>query len=78
MVTSHLKMRAAKNLMLSFSGQLLETVALRRSVDVLEWNLSALRKFISKLPDPERDPVRFRDGAHQQWSGHFSGKGRCE
>jgi hypothetical protein len=70
MVTSHLKMRAAKNLMLSFSGQLLETVALRRSVDALEWNLSALRKFISKLPDPERDPVRFRDGARQQWSGY--------
>ena len=31
MVTSRLKMRTARNLMLSFSGQLLETVALYRS-----------------------------------------------
>ena len=71
MVTSHLKMRAAKNLMLSFSGQLVETVALRRELDVLEWNLDAMRRMVSKLQDPEENPVRFRNGARQQWTGYL-------
>lgn len=69
MVTSRLKMRAAKNLMLSFSGQLLETVALRKSKEALDWNLIAMRKLVAKLPSPESNPVRFRDGARQQWTG---------
>jgi hypothetical protein len=71
MVTSQLKMRAARNLMLSFSGQLAETVALRRELDVLAWNLDAMRRIVSKLQDAEQDPVRFRDGSRQQWKGYL-------
>jgi hypothetical protein len=70
-VTSRLKMRAARNLMLSFSGQLAETVALRRELDVLAWNLDAMRRIVSKLADAEEDPVRFRDGSRQQWKGYL-------
>lgn len=71
MVTSHLKMRAARNLMLSFSGQLVETVALRRELDVLKWNLDAMRRMVSKFQDAEQDPVRLRNGAHQRWTGYL-------
>lgn len=69
MVTSRLKMRTARNLMLSFSGQLLETVALYRDRSVLERNVDATRVLISSLGKPEVDPVRIRGDARQQWKG---------
>ncbi len=46
MVTSPLKMRTAKNLMLSFSGQLLETVALYLEPQILAQNLEAAQRLI--------------------------------
>ena len=71
MVTSHLKMRSARNLMLSFSGQLLETVSLYRIDPVLKQNLDAARSLLSERESPERDPVRMRGAADS------SGKGSC-
>jgi hypothetical protein len=52
MVTSQLKMRTAKNLRLSFSGQLLETVALHRDPQILSQNLDAARRLIRSQGDP--------------------------
>lgn len=69
MVTSRLKMRTARNLMLSFSGQLLETVSLYRDPEILAKNLEAAEQLISGLGNPEVDPVRFRAGTRQQWNG---------
>lgn len=46
MVTSPLKMRTARNLQLSFSGQLLETVSLYRDPRILAQNLEAVRQLI--------------------------------
>ena len=71
MVTSRLKMRTARNLMLSFSGQLLETVALYRSPDVLAKNFEALQNFVAGLSAPEIDPVRTRNGSRSEWRGYL-------
>ncbi|AUG55279.1 Z1 domain-containing protein [Thalassospira marina] len=71
MVTSRLKMRSAKNLMLSFSGQLLETVALYRTKGILEQNLATARRLVLSLGSPEVDPERTRNGSRQKWAGSF-------
>lgn len=49
MVTSRVKMRSARSLWLSFSGQLVETVAFFRDKAVLDSNLAALRRLVSAL-----------------------------
>lgn len=69
MVTSRLKMRVAKTLFLSFSGQLLETVALYRDKQVLDQNLEATRRLLGTLGAPETNPVRVRGSSRQQWTG---------
>lgn len=70
MVTSRLKMRSARNLMLSFSGDLLETIAFFRDSDVLEKNLNSTQHLISNLGTPsEIDPKRIRNGSKQEWKG---------
>lgn len=70
MVTSRVKMRAAKNLMLSFSGCLVETVALYRDSEKLKKNLDAANRLVSALGAPhETDPERFRSGKKQKWKG---------
>jgi len=71
MVTSKLKMRTAKELDLSFSGELVETVTFHRERDVLEGNLVAARRLISSLNDPEVDPERVRNGSKQTWNGYL-------
>ena len=71
MVTSRLKMRTAKNLMLSFSGQLLETVVLFRDPEILRRNLEATRTLVSRLPAPEVNPTRTRNGSRSQWQGYL-------
>jgi len=73
MVTSRLKMRTAKNLMLSFSGALLETVALYRDSAVLNRNLDALRNLTSRLGVPEENPIRIRNGSRNEWQGYLWG-----
>lgn len=71
MVTSQLKMRTARNLMLSFSGRLVETISLYREPKVLEGNLEAARRLVLSLKDPsEKNPIRMRNGSKQEWSGY--------
>jgi len=71
MVTSQLKMRTARNLMLSFSGQLLETVAFYRDHKILIRNFEVLQLLVSKLPPPQVDPERVRNGSRNKWRGYL-------
>jgi hypothetical protein len=70
MVTSPLKMRSAKNLQLSFSGESLETVVLHRDPKILKRNLDATDRLIAVMGAPsESDPKRIRNGSTQEWRG---------
>jgi hypothetical protein len=70
MITSPLKMRSARNLMLSFSGQLLETIVFHRNRDVIRSNLLAGETLLTSLRQPEEvNPVRVRNGSRQEWEG---------
>ncbi len=71
MVTSRLKMRSAKTLMLSFSGQVVETVAFHRDPGVLRDNLKALHSLIDVVGAPDEAPKieRIRAGVKHQWEG---------
>ena len=73
LVTSPLKMRAAKSLQLSFSGEVLETVSLFIDTAHLDRNLEATDKLIEALGVPtERDAIiRPRRGGTQEWKGHL-------
>jgi hypothetical protein len=70
LVTSRLKMRTAKNLLLSFSGELLETVALHRREDILADNMAAARTLVAALgKSSEVNPKRVRADGEQAWQG---------
>ena len=71
LVTSPLKMRTARTLQLSFSGELLETVSLHKDGRVLDRNLEAANSLIEAMGAPtEPGPVlRMRAGASQEWQG---------
>jgi hypothetical protein len=71
LVTSRLKMRSARNLMLSFSGQLLETVAFSRTPDTLERNLAAARRLVFSFGAPVENPAQTRNGSTQTWQGYL-------
>lgn len=72
MVTSRLKMRTAKSLMLSFSGEVLETVSMFRDPAVRESNVVATRDFIASLGAPaETIPERKRPGSIDRWGGFY-------
>lgn len=72
LVTSRVKMRTAKNLMLSFSGSLLETVALHRDHEQLQHNFQITKRFLSALTGTrEVNPVRLRNGTTQKWRGYL-------
>ncbi|MGF6808386.1 hypothetical protein OKW30_003512 [Paraburkholderia sp. Clong3] len=58
MVTSPLKMRSSKTLHLSFSGQVLETVALHSNKERLQQNLNATKSLLSKMGAPASDSPR--------------------
>lgn len=68
LVTSQVKMRAAQNLMISFSGELLETVTFR--TDTVGRNFQSLQTLIAQLSDPEVDPIRDRMGSMERWQGY--------
>ena len=74
MVTSRLKMRTARNLALSFSGNLLETVTFHREPDILERNLDAARRLLAKLGKSLSDPER-RHGGRTTWKGSHQWEG---
>ena len=71
LVTSRLKMRAARDLWLSFSGEILETVALHRDPAILERNLKAATTLIGGLGKPnEGSPItRTRRDSEHEWQG---------
>lgn len=71
MVTSSIKMRTAKDLELSFSGGLSETVNFHRESAVLQRNLEAGRRLVSSLGAPEADPRRRRNGSLHEWKGYL-------
>lgn len=60
LVTSPLKMRTAKPLMLSFSGQVLETVSLHTDGTVLDKNLAATNKLLERLGPASEGPSILR------------------
>lgn len=69
MVTSPLKMRTAKTLYLSFSGQLLETVSFFKDKDKLTSNLNALASLSKALGKPGYIPPQERNGRQDRWKG---------
>ena len=69
MVTSKLKMRTAKELELSFSGQLLETVTFYHEPDKLQGNLDAAERLILSLGKPQSDPRIRHNGSEYAWKG---------
>ena len=69
MVTSRLKMRTARTLKLSFSGNLLETVTFHREPHILEGNLDAARRLLARLGRSRPDPTQVRNGRNQVWEG---------
>ncbi len=69
MVTSRLKMRSARSLSLSFSGQLLETVVFHRDPRKLAANLDAGRRLLEGLGAPSPIPGRVRGSSRQDWTG---------
>lgn len=71
MVTSRVKMRAAKSLFLSFSGQVMETVSFYRDGRVLAQNLEAARSLVVRMGNPTEHGIITRDrglGVHR-WKG---------
>ncbi len=71
LVTSRLKMRSARSLMLSFSGQVSETVSLFSEKGVLQRNLDATASLVRQLGTGENDPIRQRGDSTQRWKGRL-------
>ena len=72
MVTSPLKMRTAETLLLSYSGNLVQTVAMFRDLAILRRNLDATNRLMAAMGDPdERGPTRVRNGNPDEWKRSF-------
>lgn len=69
MVTSPLKMRTARPLYLSFSGDLVETVSFYRDRDKLQRNLAAFELLASRLGPAVPIPSQARHGRKDSWNG---------
>ena len=71
MVTSQIKMRSAKTLLLSYSGQLMQTISFSKSD--AERNMMATRRFVGNLGEPqEKDEFRNSFGdISNSWNGHL-------
>ena len=67
MVTSRVKMRTARTLQLSFSGQVVETVAFHRDAANLAANLETARDLVKRLGTPVLEDAAERSG----WTGHL-------
>lgn len=69
MVTSPLKMRTAKDLHLSFSGDVLETVVFHKDQEKLRANYTAAKQLISLVGEPDETNVkRKRASGVQTWN----------
>lgn len=72
MVTSPLKMRSAETLLLSYSGDLVQTVAMHREPVILRRNLEATNRLLTAMGKPtEQGPTRRRDGNPDEWKRSF-------
>lgn len=69
MVTSPLKMRTAKPLYLSFSGDIVETISFHKNKEKLEKNLTAFESLVSDLGPAQPIPSQRRAGRTDSWSG---------
>ena len=69
MVTSPLKMRTAKTLYLSFSGDIVETVSFFKSAAVLEQNIVAFKSFVCAMGKGTPIPPQNRNGRTDKWGG---------
>jgi hypothetical protein len=69
MVTSPLKMRTAKVLYLSFSGEIVETVSFHKDKNILLNNYTALESLAGALGQTSRIPSRERNGKTDNWNG---------
>lgn len=72
MVTSPLKMRSAETLLLSYSGSLVQTVAMHREPSILRRNLEATNRLLVAMGVPAvRGPSRVRGGSQDEWRRSF-------
>jgi len=71
MVTSKLKMRSARDLWLSFSGDVVETVTFPRDPRILRTNLGVLETLVREMGESVTDIQQLRDGKPQTWNGHL-------
>ena len=62
MVTSRVKMRTARSLQLSFSGQVVETVVFHRDPGILNANLKVMRGLVTRLGTPSAKDVGGKGG----------------
>lgn len=69
MVTSPLKMRTARTLYLSFSGEVVETVSFFRDKNRLGTNLDAFRSLVDTLGAASSIPSQQRNGRKDNWNG---------
>jgi len=68
MITSRLKMRAARSLLLSFSGCVVETVSLHSDPKRLDSNFQALKDLVATMGNGI-DPEQQRPGGVERWNG---------
>jgi hypothetical protein len=68
MVTSRLKMRSARSLFLSFSGHVIETVALHRQQRLIESNFTALKELVAAMGKGKQNPIQPRPGTLERWN----------
>jgi hypothetical protein len=72
LVTSPLKMRTARKLQLSFSGESLETVAIHSEPDTIRRNLEATERLLAACGSSYgKDPRRQRPGPDDSWLGYL-------
>lgn len=71
LVTSPLKMRTARDLELSFSGQLLQTIIFYKDTNKLKANFELLQKLILRLPKPNPVTELIRSNSRTQWAGTY-------
>lgn len=72
MVTSPLKMRSAETLLLSYSGNLVQTVSMFRDPANLRRNLDATNRLLTAMGEPsERGITRARDANPDEWKRSF-------
>ena len=72
LVTSQIKMRSARTLQLSFSGQLMQTVSLPRRKSEIQKNFDAASRLFGALGPSAGEAFERRFGAtSHQWNGHL-------